>query len=250
MTNILSGGNDVLTQILWSGGKDLSSAKQFGERIGKQILSGILDQQIMKPFAQLLQGQLEDSGSLFSQIFGGLTSNKQTGENWLGFLGLGGGKSGSGAAARGSTMANPLYVQSVGGAFGSAANDSGGGIAGVLGGLFGGALSNGVATSAANALPGDALDNLIKLQGGWGSLLGFAGGGDPPMGRVSLVGERGPELFVPKQAGTIIPNDVLRQRGGSVININVPVTGQVDRRTREQIASDISIQQRNARRYA
>jgi hypothetical protein len=39
-----------------------------------------------------------------------------------------------------------------------------------------------------------------------GNVLGFAGGGDPPVGKVSLVGERGPELFVPKIAGTIIPN--------------------------------------------
>lgn len=39
-----------------------------------------------------------------------------------------------------------------------------------------------------------------------GSLLGFAGGGDPPVGRASIVGERGPELFVPRVAGTIVPN--------------------------------------------
>lgn len=34
----------------------------------------------------------------------------------------------------------------------------------------------------------------------------FADGGDPPVGKVSVVGERGPELFMPKSAGTIIPN--------------------------------------------
>lgn len=45
-----------------------------------------------------------------------------------------------------------------------------------------------------------------------GGLLGnifggfFADGGRPPMGKVSVVGERGPELFVPDTAGTIIPN--------------------------------------------
>jgi phage-related minor tail protein len=37
----------------------------------------------------------------------------------------------------------------------------------------------------------------------------FADGGDPPVGVASLVGERGPELFVPRQAGTIIPNNQL-----------------------------------------
>ncbi len=44
---------------------------------------------------------------------------------------------------------------------------------------------------------------------------GFASGGQPPLGKVSLVGERGPELFVPSQKGTIIPNHALG--GGSVI---------------------------------
>ena len=35
----------------------------------------------------------------------------------------------------------------------------------------------------------------------------FAEGGRPPTGKVSVVGEKGPELFVPDQPGTIIPND-------------------------------------------
>ena len=35
----------------------------------------------------------------------------------------------------------------------------------------------------------------------------FADGGRPPLGKVSLVGEKGPELFVPDQAGTVISND-------------------------------------------
>jgi phage-related minor tail protein len=39
--------------------------------------------------------------------------------------------------------------------------------------------------------------------------LGFADGGEPPVGVASLVGERGPELFIPKTAGTIIPNHQL-----------------------------------------
>jgi hypothetical protein len=35
----------------------------------------------------------------------------------------------------------------------------------------------------------------------------FADGGRPPVGEVSVVGEKGPELFVPDRAGTVIPND-------------------------------------------
>ena len=51
----------------------------------------------------------------------------------------------------------------------------------------------------------------------------FADGGDPPVGVASLVGERGPELFVPRVAGTIIPNHMLGQsQAGPTINYNGP----------------------------
>lgn len=56
------------------------------------------------------------------------------------------------------------------------------------------------------------------------SLLGFSGGGDPPVGKVSIVGESGPELFVPKTAGTIIPNS---QLGGNGQTININITASV-----------------------
>jgi phage-related minor tail protein len=51
--------------------------------------------------------------------------------------------------------------------------------------------------------PGGTFAHIIS------SIFGFADGGDPPVGKASLVGENGPELFVPKQAGTIIPNSAL-----------------------------------------
>lgn len=50
---------------------------------------------------------------------------------------------------------------------------------------------------------------------------GFAGGGEPPVGRPSWVGERGPELFVPKTAGTIIPNGAA---GGQTVVVNQSIT--------------------------
>lgn len=43
----------------------------------------------------------------------------------------------------------------------------------------------------------------------------FANGGEPPLGKASIVGERGPELFIPKVPGRIIPNGA---GGGSVVN--------------------------------
>lgn len=50
-----------------------------------------------------------------------------------------------------------------------------------------------------------------------GNIMGFADGGRPPVGKVSLVGERGPELFVPGQSGTIIPNHALGGGGAAAI---------------------------------
>ncbi len=44
----------------------------------------------------------------------------------------------------------------------------------------------------------------------------FAAGGRPPVGQASIVGERGPELFVPDRGGRIIPNDQLGGGGGGV----------------------------------
>jgi len=56
------------------------------------------------------------------------------------------------------------------------------------------------------------------LFGSIGKIFGFANGGMPPVNRPSLVGERGPELFVPRTAGTIVPNEML---GGSSNVTNV-----------------------------
>ena len=65
---------------------------------------------------------------------------------------------------------------------------------------------------------------LTGLFGGTkiGGFLGFANGGRPPVGKASIVGERGPEIFVPRTAGTIIPNNQIGG-GGDITNITVNV---------------------------
>ena len=61
------------------------------------------------------------------------------------------------------------------------------------------------------------------VTGGLFSFLGFANGGRPPVGVPSVVGEKGPELFVPDRSGTIVPNSKL---GGSTnIVVNVDASG-------------------------
>ena len=50
--------------------------------------------------------------------------------------------------------------------------------------------------------------------GGIFGLPGYADGGDPLPGQPAIVGERGPEIFIPKSAGTIIPNNQISLGGG------------------------------------
>ena len=89
---------------------------------------------------------------------------------------------------------------------------------------------------AAKSILNDLANTLVRLgvntilggiaPGIFGSLpmLNFANGGRPPVGKASIVGEKGPELFVPKRSGTIIPNDKLG--GGSTnINVNIDASG-------------------------
>lgn len=54
------------------------------------------------------------------------------------------------------------------------------------------------------------------------SIFGFAAGGNPPINKPSIVGENGPELFVPRTAGTIIPNGGVGAMGGGMMN--APIT--------------------------
>lgn len=73
-----------------------------------------------------------------------------------------------------------------------------------------------LAKSVAGAFSGTPT---IPMQPGGG----YADGGDPPVGVPSMVGERGPELFVPKTAGTIVPNHMLgSSQQAPTINYNGP----------------------------
>ena len=61
------------------------------------------------------------------------------------------------------------------------------------------------------------LGTASTFGGNFMNILGFADGGRPPVGRPSVVGERGPELFVPGSSGTIIPNHALGGGGAAAI---------------------------------
>jgi hypothetical protein len=76
----------------------------------------------------------------------------------------------------------------------------------------------------------------LSSAGSWLSgLMGgmFADGGRPPMGKVSLVGEEGPELFVPDAAGQIIPHDFFQGRGSGGGSVSAPITVNIAKGTPE-----------------
>lgn len=84
----------------------------------------------------------------------------------------------------------------------------GGGAGGGLGALLGGA----------SMIPG------LGLLAGAGMLLGgmFADGGSTASAgqKPILVGERGPEIFMPGKAGTVVPNEELNSNGGGDLTVN------------------------------
>ena len=94
-----------------------------------------------------------------------------------------------------------------------------GSILGGLGGMFGGGGGGKSAPFITDTFIGGGGSKFLDLA----PALKFANGGRPPVGRASIVGERGPELFVPNSAGTIVPNHAL---GGSTnIVVNVDASG-------------------------
>ena len=62
------------------------------------------------------------------------------------------------------------------------------------------------------------------LFGGIGKLFGFADGGNPPMGKASIVGERGAELLIPRNASTVVPLEGLGGGGATTVNYNINAT--------------------------
>ena len=75
---------------------------------------------------------------------------------------------------------------------------------------------------------GKGKDGGKGLGGFLGGILGglFADGGRPPVNKISVVGERGPELFVPRSAGTIIPNSKIGGGGTTnIVNVSVDASG-------------------------
>jgi TP901 family phage tail tape measure protein len=115
-----------------------------------------------------------------------------------------------------------------------------GGLAALIGGAFGGGGGGGTAVSGGSVL------------GGGGGFPTAAGGGATIAGRPMLVGERGPELILPRSAGTVVPNNQLAGLGGGgnvTINMTVNTPDVAGfRRNMPQLHADLSRQAERLRR--
>lgn len=213
-TMISDAFGDALTNVFADDMKPKEAAKQFLNTISRQFGS-----MLMKDLATSVFGGSQGGiGGMLSKLFGG----------------DGGMFGAKGGVALGTTSMNPLYVRMVDGLGAlsgqGAAGGLGGGTASLLSGLFG-AFSNSTARTVANALPGNALDNLVNLTGGWGTIPSFDVGTDyVPRDMLALVheGER------------IVTADQNRRGGGGYQQtVNVNVAGNTDRKTATQIANEV-----------
>jgi lambda family phage tail tape measure protein len=121
------------------------------------------------------------------------------------------------------------------------------GLAGLLGNLLGAGLSGigslggaGAAAAGSGTIPvaGDLLGGGSMAAPSYGSGVfsvsgARASGGPVDAGSTYLVGEKGPELFTPGQAGSIVPNHAL-SGGNTVVNVSLvedsSKAGQIDQK--------------------
>jgi hypothetical protein len=174
--------------------------------------------QVSEGFGRMERASEQFSGTI-ADVFGGFVSGSMKVRDAIGHLIAGlirlwqaaeQGKGGSG-----------------GGGFGNILKT----IGGAVGGMFGG---GGSVFGFGGGMVGDAAS--VGIPGG-----GFAMGGRPPVGKVSMVGEMGPELFVPDTAGTIIPNHELGGGGGGHVVVQLQLSGDLDARIMET-SRQVSVQ--------
>lgn len=129
----------------------------------------------------------------------------------------------------------------------------GGSTDGGAGGGIAGALIGGISSIVGGAVGSAFGPSLSTLQGGigpGGQVLLFADGGRPPVGRASIVGEQGPELFVPDSAGTILNQEQLSGMGGGTTVIVQQTVHVGEFVTTSQYAAGLRAVEQSARQGA
>lgn len=165
-----------------------NSAQQVPSAVGNALAGGLVNHQQGQNIGQEITKALKNVGqqllgTVFTSVIHQLISSIITNTGMTALLNTAFGIHTATVAA--STIATGANVVATG------ANAAATGV---------NALSTDLNTVSTNS---NTLWLAIKAVAGF---LGFAEGGEPPLGVPSIVGEKGPELFVPKQAGTIIPH--------------------------------------------
>ena len=93
----------------------------------------------------------------------------------------------------------------------SGGSTPGGGIGGILGGLIG---SAGTGTPAGGFSFGNIFSSI-------GSFFGLANGGIARGGQAYMVGERGPEMFIPNTTGQVVSNEQMGPGRETIVNFNI-----------------------------
>jgi hypothetical protein len=160
-------------------------------------INGAILKTITEPHAR---GQWKEAGkSIFTGVAGsGLNMAEGSIAKAFGISGVG----------KLGTQANPMWVRM------AAMNAAGSGVASLATSVAGGSMSS---------LAGSVWGKIV--QAGLGALPFLASGGNLSTNMPAIVGERGPELFVPSGSGRIVPNDSL---GGTQHTWNIDARGAAD----------------------
>jgi hypothetical protein len=202
---IASAFSDALKQAL-----DGSDISEVFSSFFKKISDIFLDRGL-EPIQNWLQGQLFNLLQVSPDKVASVTAGLEEVRAAAGVAAMGGAAGGATLALTAlATAASAAAAAQGGGAAGGLAQAfSSGGLGGsLITSLFsGGGPDFGIGSVVSSGLSGafdgvglptDMITSLFS-----GGLLGFAGGGRPPVGRPSIIGENGWEVFMPDSAGTI-----------------------------------------------
>ena len=170
--------------------------------------------------AQQGKGLIENLKTAFSDIGGKLKSSLGGAASMIGSKLMAGGNFIGSSMGNALNMGGNFLSSTLGGAF----NMGGNFLSSTLAGAFqmGGGLLSNVISGALSALGG--LGGMGGgLLGGIGSFFGgfFADGGNFSAGKPIVVGERGPEMIMPRTGGTVVPNHAMA--AGGPVNVNFRV---------------------------
>lgn len=228
--------------------KNASQAKAAGTLLGRDASIGAAKE--LSKFGTIGEEAGSSFDSMFSKLKSGLQDGKLGFKDWAGIAGdavegltkaFGGAGSGKGGLL--GSIGQVLGALGSGGGSGQGTGGIGQAISSIAG-LFGGKASGEGGGDSSGG--GGTLSSIVGIASKLGGF--FAAGGRPPLGKASVIGEEGPELFIPDTAGTVVPNHALQAAGGGaspVIQVSNHFTSGV---TRAELASTIPTLQKNITR--